>query len=204
MSRVWEFIKTTFVGGIVLIVPLAVLIIAINHLLDLLVSLNTWLAQQLPYENFGNPHVVLAQAIIMLVLACFLTGLLLRAGFLQRLADKINEFLERKIPLYGMVRTMTKRIAGADALQFTPAEVDLYGTGARSLAFVIEELPDDRYAVFVPNAPTLTTGSVAVVPKSSLAILDKPPKLVADAITQWGAGTRELYATDTSSDKPSG
>jgi uncharacterized membrane protein len=193
LKKPWEFIKTTALGGLVLIIPLAAIGIAFSYIFNLLISVNNAIAKFLPFEFFGRPGFVIAEAVIVIVGVCFFAGLLLRTGFGENFADKLNAFLDAKLPMYSMVRNLAQRLTGTEVLAFTPAEVDLHGSGIRSLGFVIEELPDDRYAVFIPSSPALTIGQVVIAPKANVTKLDKSPKLVMDAITQWGIGTENLY-----------
>ena len=197
MKKLIEFIKTTALGGLVLIVPIAVMAVAIGYLLSLLISINNTISERLPYEIFGHPAVVMAAAICTIILTCFAAGLLLKTGLGERVAGWLDNLLTEYLPMYGMIKSLTRKFTGNEALAFTPAEVDLYGSDTRMIAFVIEELPDDRYAVFVPSAPALTVGNVFILPASSVTLLDKSAKLAIDAVTQWGSGASLLYTDDT-------
>lgn len=201
MKKTVEFIKTTAIGGLMLILPVAVIIFILAYVFNLLVSLNNKLAQFLPYEIFDNALVIMAIAIISIILICFAAGLLLKTGLGEGLAKGLDNFLIAKIPMYGFIKNVTQRITGVDVLALTPAEVDLYGSEARALAFVIEEIPDSRFAVFVPSSPVLTVGQVYILPASSVKMLDKPVRDTIDAISQWGSGMTKLYAeTSATSD----
>jgi len=193
VKNIIEFIKTTAIGGLMLILPIAVIIFVLGYLLNMLVSLNTMLAQYLPYEIFDNALVIMAIAILSVILICFAAGLLLRTGLGKGLAKALNNFLVNKLPMYGFIKNVTQRITGADILALTPAEVSLFGSEARSLAFVIEEIPDNRFAVFVPSSPALTIGQVYILPASSVRLLDKPVRDAIDALSQWGSGMTNLY-----------
>jgi len=60
----------------------------------------------------------------------------------------------------------------------------------------MEDLPDDRVAVYVPLSPTLGVGQVYVVPRQSVEPLDVPIADFAASITQWGVGTEKLLRAD--------
>ena len=202
--KLLEFAKTTFLGGLVLIVPLAVLLISLGYLLSLLISLNSAVAEYLPAGFFGRPEVVFAIAVVTIIGVCFAAGLLLRTGVGASLSAKLDQFLSDKLPMYGMIKKLTQRFTGSDGLEFTPAEVDIYGNQTRVLAFVMEELPGDRLAVFVPSSPALTMGQVYLLPSTQVTVLDATPRLAVDAITQWGTGARELYKGSTVGDAQPG
>lgn len=193
MKNTIEFIKTTAIGGLMLILPIAVIIFILTYIINLLVSLNNKLAEYLPYEVFDNTLVIMTIAILSIVFICFLAGMLLKTGLGDRLAKNLDNFLIDKIPMYGFLKNVTQRITGENVLALTPAEVDLFGSEARSLAFVIEEIPDNRFAVFVPSSPALTIGQVYILPAASVKQLDKPVRDAIDAISQWGSGAKKLY-----------
>ena len=204
MKKIIEFIKTTALGGLVLIVPIAVIAVALGYLISMLVSVNNAMSKYLPYEIFGNPAVVMAAAVCTIVLICFLAGLILQTGLGERAAGWLDKLLTDYIPMYGMIKSLTRKFTGNEALAFTPAEVDLYGSDARMIAFVIEKLPDERFAVFVPSAPALTVGNVFILPATSVTLLDKSAKLAIDAVTQWGSGASLLYTDDTDGNTKAG
>ena len=196
MKKIIEFIKTTALGGLVLIVPIAVIGVAIGYLINLLTKVNEAISKFLPYDVFGHPAVVMAAAVFTIILICFAGGLLLRTGLGKRLASGLDNLLTEYIPMFGMIKSLTRKFTGNEALAFTPAEVDLHGSDARMIAFVIEKLPDDRYSVFVPSAPALTVGNVFILPATSVKLLDKSAKVAIDAVTQWGSGASLLYTDD--------
>ena len=95
--------------------------------------------------------------------------------------------------MYSMAKNLTGSIAGVGATQFTPAEVDLYGADSRTLGLIVDELPDDRMAIFVPAAPMATIGQVHILPRESVRILDATLGATVTSISQWGVGTQDLY-----------
>jgi uncharacterized membrane protein len=191
------FVKATAVGGLVLIVPLAVIAVALGYLVSILVKVNNFVAQYFPGEFLGHPLFVVFLAIALIVAICFLAGLLLLTGFGTRLAAGLDTFLVDKMPMYGLIKSATRRFTGDEILALSPAEVDLFGSEARMMGFVIEKLPDERVAVYVPTSPALTVGNVYIVPATSITLLDISAKRMIDAVTQWGSDTSLMYATET-------
>jgi len=196
MQRFIDFFKTTAIGGLLLILPLAAIGFVFTYVLGILLKLNRALAEHLPYELADHPLIILLTSLLGIVLLCFIAGLIVKTGLGERLANALDEFLYKKLPMYGMVRKLADRFTGNDILEFTPAEIDVFGNSTRSLGFVIEQLPDDRYAVFVPSSPALTIGQIYIVPANNVHLIAKPARLAIDAITQWGAGTARLYEPD--------
>jgi uncharacterized membrane protein len=188
-----EFIKTTAIGGLVVIIPLTVIVVVLGQLLSTVIGLGDQLAQYLPFDALANATVLLVFAIIGVVLLCFLTGLLLQTRPGQAMKSWLGKNIAERIPMYGLIKNLTQRLVGMEGTQLTPAEIDLYGSDARVLGFIVESLPGDRYSVFVPNAPVVTIGQLYVLPRAAVHPLDASMADTVNAITQWGVGTEKLY-----------
>ena len=61
-------------------------------------------------------------------------------------------------------------------------------------AFIIEELDDGRFTVFVPSVPTPLAGAVYILSRERVHILDVPFTQAIRSISRWGSGSRDLVA----------
>jgi uncharacterized membrane protein len=61
-------------------------------------------------------------------------------------------------------------------------------------AFIIEELDDGRFTVFVPSVPTPMAGAVYVLSADRVHPLDVPFTQAIQAVSRWGAGSKVLVA----------
>jgi hypothetical protein len=61
-------------------------------------------------------------------------------------------------------------------------------------AFIIEELADGRFTVFVPSVPTPFAGAVYVLSRERVHPLDVPFTQAITSVSRWGAGAKELVA----------
>ena len=204
MKKTFGFLKTTVLGGLVVIVPLAVLIIVLLEILDFMLEVTGKLVELLPFEFLTNPAVVIGLALLTIVALCFLTGLLLLTSTGAAIKHRVDVFLEEKVPLYGMLQAITRQFVGIDDKQLTPAEIDLHGSGTRVLGFIVEQLEDGRYCVYVPDSPVLTVGRTYIVEEHQLVRLPGSTRAAVDAITQWGAGARQIYKAVNPNSLPSG
>jgi len=194
MKQSLGFIKTTALGGLVVIVPLAILLFVAAQILYVAIDVISTVADQLPFEFLENPLVVGLLAVASIIGICFVTGLAVRTATGANLQQRFDRFLERKVPLYGVVRSITQRFAGIEDEQLTPAEIDLYGSGSGLLGFIMERLPDGRYCVFVPDVPLLTVGRMFVVSEAQITRLPGSMHTAAEAVTQWGVGLTAVYS----------
>jgi uncharacterized membrane protein len=101
-------------------------------------------------------------------------------------------FFER-LPGYSLLRSLTHRLAGdGEENTWKPVLVEL--EDALVPAFIIEELDDGRFTVFVPSVPTPLAGAVYVLSRERVHILDVPFTQAVSSISRWGAGSKDLVA----------
>jgi uncharacterized membrane protein len=70
-------------------------------------------------------------------------------------------------------------------------------------AFIVEELDDGRYTVFVPSVPTPFAGAIYILTAERVHPVDVPFTQAIQVITRWGAGSGELVAAMRESRIPS-
>jgi uncharacterized membrane protein len=61
-------------------------------------------------------------------------------------------------------------------------------------AFIIEELEDGRFTVFVPSVPTPFAGAVYVLTPERVHPVDVPFTHALRSVSRWGSGSKELVA----------
>jgi uncharacterized membrane protein len=193
MKAALNFIKATAFGGLIVIVPLTILIIVLGMLLDSIIEGAYFFGERFSLGPLNNTVVVVLLAVLTIILLCFITGLLLMTGPGKALRIFLEERLARKLPLYGVIRNLTARFAGISGRQFQPVEADVYNANSWVPGFIIEELDDGRFVVFVPNVPIATVGQIFYMPAERVRELDAPAIDVVNAITQWDLGSTELF-----------
>ena len=192
MTRLINFIKTTAIGGLLVIVPIAIILSVVAQLFYGLYSLSQQLMSELGIQ-VDDALIIFAIAAGSLIGLCFLTGLLVRTKIGEALRGWMGKNIARHIPMYNAIASLTKRFAGLDGNKFAPVEVDLYGSGARVIGFLIERLPNERAAVFIPSAPVATVGNICIVENESVSKLDASVADTLTAISQWGVDSKVLY-----------
>jgi hypothetical protein len=61
-------------------------------------------------------------------------------------------------------------------------------------AFIIEELDDGQFTVFVPSVPTPLAGAVYVLRRERVHPLDVPFTSALQVVSKWGSGAKALVA----------
>jgi len=132
-------------------------------------------------------------SLLLVLLICLAVGMLVRTAVGRVVRDQVEKALFSHLPGYHLFQSLTHRLAGdSDEQAWQPALVEI----EESLvpAFIVEELDDGRYTVFVPSIPTPFAGTVYVLTPERVHIVDVPFAQAVRTISQWGSGSKELVA----------
>ena len=187
MKGLTELIKTTLIGGLLVILPIYLSILLVAKLLASVLALLSPVTAAIPASAQFRQVV----AIVIVLAVCLVVGLLVRTNVGLRAKNAFEHSVLEKIPGYTMVRDLAKRISGDETESaFRPALVEL--EDALSPAFIIEELEDGRYTVLVPSVPTPAAGALFILPRERVHPVDVPFTQAVKVISRWGAGAGVL------------
>lgn len=190
MRQVLDFVKTTVLGGVVVILPLAAAILLTLRMLVTLEGAVDPVAARLPW---GGPAPRVA-ALVVILAGCFVTGLLVRTQLGRRANAWLESTLLQRLPAYSLLRSLGKRVAGeGESIEMAPALAEI--EEALVPAFIVERHDDGRLTVFVPAVPTPTVGAIYILTRDRVHPLDVPLTTLIQCITRWGVGSRELLAS---------
>jgi uncharacterized membrane protein len=166
---------------------LAVLLIlkAIRSLSAILGPLGKLLPHWLP-----GAHIL---SLLLVIIICYLTGLGMRSRLGHAIWEQMEKSLFQRIPGYPLLRSLTQRLAGeSEGKAWRPALAEI----EESLvpAFIIEELDDGRFTVFVPSIPTPFAGAVYILNSTRVHPLNVPFTQAISVVSRWGSGAKDLIA----------
>ena len=189
MKYAREFITSTVVGGLFIAVPvyLAVLLLlkGMKTVGGLVRPVAVLVPDWLPAERLLSLGLVLA--------LCFLIGVAVRTRSGRALRERMEIVFFERLPGYGLLRSLTQRLAGdGEEHTWKPALAEI--EDALVPAFIIEELDDGRFTIFVPSVPTPLAGAVYVIRRDRVHILEIPFTQAIRSISRWGSGSKDLVA----------
>jgi uncharacterized membrane protein len=188
MKALSEFLKTTLIGGLLIVVPIYFTLLLLGKALKGIVALLAPIVALLP-ERVHHFEQILA--IVLVVLVCFVLGLIARTGLGRRAIEVFERRVLERLPGFAMLRSVVRRVSGSsDDAQFQPVLVEI--EEALTPAFIVEELDDDRFVVLVPSVPTPAAGSLYILPRQRVHWVDVPVTEAIAVITRWGTGTSKL------------
>ncbi len=192
MKGLLEFMKTTALGGLFVLLPLLLLYLVLSEALDLVVAVATPIADMFPADTFAHEKYPVIIALLLLLVVSFLLGLAMRAEPGRSLGQWLERNTLRRLPMYGALKTLIARFAETEASgAFRPALL-ITGEGQRDLAYVIEDHGDGQMTVMLPWAPTPFAGSVRIVDRDQIELLDASLGDLTRVLSEWGIGASEL------------
>ena len=184
-----EFLMSTVVGGLFVVVPvyLATLLMlkGMKSVAGLVRPLAVMLPDWMPAESLFS--------LLLLLALCFAVGVLVRTRAGKLALERMEKMFFERLPGYGLIRSLTLRLAGdAEESAWKPALVEI--EDALVPGFIIEELGDGRLAVFVPSVPTPLAGAVYVLAPERVHPVDVPFTQAIRVVSRWGSGAGDLVA----------
>jgi uncharacterized membrane protein len=187
MKRIAEFTKTTLIGGLLVVLPIYISVLLLVKTLSGIMALLSPVTAQLPADVQFRRII----AFLIVVAGCFVAGLIVRTGAGLRAKNAFERMLLEKIPGYTLLRGLAGRVAGrSEDETFAVALVEI--EEALMPAFVVEELEDGRYVIFVPSVPTPAAGAIYIIARERVHLVDIPFARAVRIISKWGTGSGEL------------
>jgi uncharacterized membrane protein len=184
----WQFVKTTALGGIIFFLPATVLAILFKTAYNFIKEPLTPLAALSPIQTFGGFGVGALMAVVLVFSLCFLAGLMIRTTWARRLLEQFDSRLLGRIPFYAFLRSMFYEMSGQ------PIETGLnlalaWIEECWQPAVVQEELENGWLVVFVPQAPTPFSGAIYYMPPERVKRLAASSAAMFKAMARFGVGS---------------
>lgn len=195
--RFIEFILTSLVAGLLIVAPIYLVALLLLKAASSLMRLVQPLSKMLP-EWMPGAH---ALSLLMVLFFCFVIGLAVSTSIGRSTWERMENALFRKIPGYPIFRGLTQRMAGrTEEEAWRPALAEI--EEALVPAFIIEELEDGRFTVFVPSIPTPFAGSVYILTANRVHPVNVSFTQEVRSVSRWGSGCRDLVAAMQDSKQP--
>lgn len=189
MHKAIAFVTRAVLSGLLVVVPVYLAALLLLKAMKSVAGLVRPVAMLLPDSLPGETIL----SLLLILFVCFLIGaaIMTRAGRVAR--ERAETTIFERIPGYALFRSLTQQVAGKAAENvWKPALAEI--EEALVPAFIIEELKDGRYTVFVPSIPTPFAGAVYILDRSRVHPLDVPFATVLKSISRWGSGMKEFVA----------
>ncbi len=190
-----NFIKTTILGGVVFLVPVAILAVVLGKAYQIMMLVAQPMSAWIPIDAVGGIALANLIALAAIVLSCFLVGLLARGERAKSIYRALDSRMA-SIPGYVFVKAMTEDIhRGAESAgSFTPV-IARFDDNAQ-ISFEIERTPEGQVVVYLPGAPNPWSGSVVLLDQERVQKLDVLAPDVIRSIRSLGRGSAKYGNID--------
>lgn len=171
MNRIKTFFANTFIGGLVVLLPMLIFFFLLQWLIGLLNGMLDPLVQLIPFEI----NAILAKLILFIIILgfCFGFGLFIRTTIGNATFSFIENSLLKKLPFYSIIKETVIQFLGNDKTPFKEVVlVKTFGGNAKMIGFVTSKSEEGMYTIFVPTAPNPTSGFVVFLEEKDVEHID--------------------------------
>jgi uncharacterized membrane protein len=197
MKALLVFLRTTLTGGILFLLPLVVLVIVLGKAQEISRRVVAPLASRIATRSMAGIPMATILAIAVIVLFCFLAGLLARTRLARRAESWLETALLSHVPGYNFLKGISESLMGFEQEHEYPV-VLARAEDAWQIGFLMERLESGHYAVFVPGAPSVWSGSVYLMTEDRFRRLDISRAEAVKCLQQLGVGADRLMGRKVS------
>ena len=193
MDKIKSFIKTSLLGGTLVVLPIVILILVFKWLYEFIADKIKPLTYVLSETAKLQEFVASILAIALIILTFFLVGVAVKTRLGRFTFAYLEQIFFTKLPLYKIIKETTLQLVGSEKTLFKHvALVNLFSNDTRVTAFITEEHDDGSYTVFVPSGPAPTAGFIYHLTSQNVQIINYPIDKAMKTIFSLGAGSKEL------------
>jgi uncharacterized membrane protein len=189
MRNFTGFVVSRLITGVIVVAPIYLTILLLLKATQSLLSIMKPVAALLP-ESVPAEELI---SLLIILFFCFLIGLGMKTPKGRATWERMETSLFERLPGYALFRSLTQQLSGkTEDNTWKPALAEI--EDALCPAFIIEELENGSFTVFVPSIPTPLAGAVYILTSDRVHPLDVPFTQAIRTISQWGSGSKDLLA----------
>jgi uncharacterized membrane protein len=172
-------------GGVYVVLPSCLIVYALASVYQMIYAAIE------PLTSAVDPRFPVLWALLALVLLSFVCGLFLHTRPGRGLVAAVRQWLDEHSPHLRALHQFEDEFLGKGGSKQIKAAFAVFDDDLVP-AFVLEELADARYVVFVPAVPNPSEGVIYVLPRERVHLIDAHAREVAACVRGWGVGTGQL------------
>ncbi len=189
MRNFTGFVVSRLITGVIVVAPIYLTIVLLLKATQSLLSIMKPVAALLP-ESVPAEELI---SLLIILVFCFLIGLWMKTPTGRATWERMETSLFERLPGYALFRSLTQQLSGkTEDSTWKPALAEI--EDALCPAFIIEELENGSFTVFVPSIPTPLAGAVYILTSDRVHPLDIPFTKAIRTVSQWGSGSKDLFA----------
>lgn len=185
-------IKTTLVGGIVFLMPVAIVAILLGKIFHLVGKLAEPISKLLPFDAIGGVAIVSIITIVLILVLAFLAGLAAKSGLGRKCSTSLESKLYDLVPRYAFIKNMAAGLSGDIANLKTLKPIMVKFDDYSQIAFEVSSSDEDWVTIYLPGAPDPWSGSIVNVEESRVEPLDQDFGTAIKNIRRVGIATEKI------------
>ena len=196
-KRTKKFLQTTFLGGIIIILPITITVFIFKWLFnligDIIQPLTSWMIKLLPLPDKVDEMIASLIIISIILGGCFFVGLIIKTRFGQLIFNLFENALLKKTPGYKMVKETVNQLFNRKVSPFSSvALVQIFQNETLVTGFVTDEHDNNMSTVFVPTGPNPTSGFIYHLPNEYIHKIDVKVEDAMRSVISCGTGSSAL------------
>ena len=194
MLKLKHFLKTSLLGGVVVILPVAILVSVTVWVFELIASWIQPITNIVIKDTQTNEFIAESFVIILIMATCFFVGVLVRTRLGGFFYNQVETRILRLAPGYSMIKETVMQLFGSrkDSPFSSVALAQIFCNSTMATCFITDTHEDGSYTVFVPTGPNPTSGLIYHLEEKYVHPVSIPVQDAMRSIISCGAGSRKL------------
>ncbi|CAG1021915.1 hypothetical protein DOJK_01326 [Patescibacteria group bacterium] len=196
MQALKRFFKATIAGGIVFLVPIALILVVLKQAMQFANKLAQPISEHFGLGTVAGIGAATIIATLILIFISFIAGIIADTSVGKRIMQWFENSILGGLPQYQMIKSMAEGLSQVqNATGVKPALINI--EDAWQIGYLLEELEDDWVVVFLPQAPTPMSGNVMYLPKNRIRLLNISMVQAMSIVKRLGVGSSSaLHGVD--------
>jgi len=193
MEKLKRFILTSLMGGLIVILPIAILSGVFGWVVKTITKIISPVTRILMIHSGYREMVANIFVIILIFSVCFFVGVIIRT----RLGKYLHFIIEKRLlsvaPGYNLIKDTIFQLLGNKKSAFSSvALAQIFCNETLVTCFITDESPLGFYTIFVPTGPNPTSGNIYHLKKKYVHLIDVSVEEAMKSIISCGAGSHKF------------
>ena len=185
--------RTTILGGVLFLAPFALFVILLSKVFEISLKVVAPIDKLMPVETLLGVATLNILAIVLILLVCYIAGLLGKRAFFGQRMQKFDGFLVDMIPGYAVFKTMVGSASSEEGLDSILKPVLVRFDDYEQIAFLTEK-GERESTLFLPGSPSAWSGSTVIATNERITPLDLPAYQTTRLLRTFGRGSLTVRA----------
>ncbi|MCF8069897.1 MAG: DUF502 domain-containing protein [Desulfobacterales bacterium] len=202
MDRLKNFIKTAIIGGIGIILPVALTLFIFKWIYNLIRGIVRPLTRMVMERSQIQEFMAIVLVILIILFICFVIGVIVKTKMGRFFHESLEDSILKIAPGYTLIKETVMQFLGKKKMPFSSvALVRVFENDTLMTAFVTDTHDDGSYTVFVPTGPNPTSGVIYHLKNENVHPVSISIEETMRSIISCGAGSSSLINAYASTKK---